>query len=164
MKKKCCHVRMLSPNKTCSKDNLDKVIDVQQYNYPLIHQQQESQIQAVIHYNYATTEGPRGKSTELLQAAVQHNVKLNGKLLGEEPRNMVQQLLGRRVQFSLCTGFCRPFSSPPALPLGLLGFSPLMFFQCDGCLFLSFGVGAHGWVALLCQSWGHYFNLGAGCQ
>ena len=29
-------------------------------------------------------------------------------------------------------GFCRPFSSPPVLPLGLFGFSPLMFFQCDG--------------------------------
>ena len=29
---------------------------------------------------------------------------------------------------------------------------------------LRLGVGAHGWVALLCQSWGHYFNLGAGCQ
>ena len=29
---------------------------------------------------------------------------------------------------------------------------------------LRLGVGAHGWVALLCQSWGHYFNLGSGCQ
>ena len=38
------------------------------------------------------------------------------------------------------------------------------FSQCDGCLFLSFGVVAHGWVALLCQSWGHYFNLGASCK
>ena len=38
MKEKCCHVRMLSPNKSCSKDNLDGVIDVHQYN-PLIHQQ-----------------------------------------------------------------------------------------------------------------------------
>ena len=37
-------------------------------------------------------------------------------------------------------------------------------FQCDGCLFVSFCVGAHGWVALLCQPWGRYFNLGAGCQ
>ena len=47
MKKKCCHVRMLSPNKSCSKDNLDRVIDVlQQYN-PLIHQQlRDSKIQA----------------------------------------------------------------------------------------------------------------------
>ena len=27
---------------------------------------------------------------------------------------------------------------------------------------LQVGVGAHGWVVLLCQSWGHYFNLGAG--
>ena len=94
MKKKCCHVRMLSPNKSCSKDNLYRVIDVQQYN-PLIHQQlRESKIQAVTHI-YATTEGQRGKSTELLQAVVQHNVRLNGKLLGEEPRNMVQQLLER---------------------------------------------------------------------
>ena len=39
MKKKCCHVRMLSPNKSCSKDNLDRVIDVQQYNPSMIHQQ-----------------------------------------------------------------------------------------------------------------------------
>ena len=40
---------MLSPNKSCSKDNLDGVIDMQQYN-PLIHQQlRESKIQAVIH-------------------------------------------------------------------------------------------------------------------
>ena len=50
-------------------------------------------------------------------------------------------------------------------PTRLVGFfSTDVFFQCDGCLFLSFAVGAHGWVALLCQSWGHYFNLGAGCQ
>ena len=27
-------------------------------------------------------------------------------------------------------------------------------FQCDGCLFVSFCVGAHGWVALLCQPLG----------
>ena len=74
--------------------NLDGVTDMQQYN-PLIHQQlRESKIQAVIHI-YATTEGPRGKSTELFQAVVQHNVRLNGKLLREEPRNMVQQLLER---------------------------------------------------------------------
>ena len=48
----------------------------------------------------------------------------------------------------------------------LIGFfsTDVFFFQCDQCLFLSFGVGAHGWVALLCQSWGHYFNLRAGCQ
>ena len=44
------HVRMLSPNKSCSKDNLDQVIDMQQYN-PLIHQQlRESKIQAVMYY------------------------------------------------------------------------------------------------------------------
>ena len=94
MKKKCCHVRMLSPNKSCIKDNLYRVIDVQQYN-PLIHQQlRESKIQAVTHI-YATSGGQRGKSTEFFQAVVQHNVRLNGKLLGEEPRNMVQQLLER---------------------------------------------------------------------
>ena len=96
MKKKCCHVRMLSPNKSCSKDNLDRVIDVQQYN-PLIHQQlRETKIQAVIHI-YATTEGPQGKSTQLFQAVGQHNVRLNGKLLREESQdiNMVQQLLER---------------------------------------------------------------------
>ena len=29
---------------------------------------------------------------------------------------------------------------------------------------LQLGVGAHGWVVLFCWSWGHYFNLGAGCQ
>ena len=78
----------MSLNKSCSKGNLDGVIDMQQYN-PLIHQQfRESKIQAVIHI-FATTEGPRGKSTELFQAVVQHNVRLNGKLMGEEPRNMV---------------------------------------------------------------------------
>ena len=44
MKKKCCHVRMLCPKKSCSKDNLEGVIDVDQYN-PLIHQQfRESKI------------------------------------------------------------------------------------------------------------------------
>ena len=51
MKKKCCHVRMLSPNKSCRKDNLDRVIYVQQHNYPLINQQlrESKKIQAAIH-------------------------------------------------------------------------------------------------------------------
>ena len=31
----------------------------------------------------------------LNQAVVQHNVRVNGKLLREEPRNMIQQLLER---------------------------------------------------------------------
>ena len=46
---------------------------------------------------YATTKGPRGKSTQLFQAVGQHNVRLNGKLLREESQdiNMVQQLLER---------------------------------------------------------------------
>ena len=100
MKKQCCYVRMLSPNKSCSKDNLDRVIDVQQYN-PLIHQQlRESKIQAVIHI-FATTEGPRGKSTELFQAVVQHNVRLNGKLMGEEPRNNYGPATISEAQISL---------------------------------------------------------------
>ena len=47
---------------------------------------------------YATTEGPQGKSTELFQAVVQYSVRLNGKLLEEEPRNMVHQLLERSKQ------------------------------------------------------------------
>ena len=57
-----------------------------------------------------------------------------------------------------------PIFFPSRPPTRLVGFSSTDVCQCDGCLFLSFGVGAHGWVALLCQSWGHYFNLGAGCQ
>ena len=76
---------------------MDRVINVQQYN-PLLHQQlRESKIQAVIHI-CANTEGPGGKSTELFQAVVQHNIGLNGKLLGEDPRNMVQKLLERPKQ------------------------------------------------------------------
>ena len=68
-KELCCHARMLCPNKSCSKDNLDQVIDMQQYN-PLIHQQlRESKIQAAIHTYYATTAGPRGKSTELFESS-----------------------------------------------------------------------------------------------
>ena len=56
----CC----LQKNLAEKNDNLDRVIDVQQYN-PLVYQQlRESKVQAVIHI-YATTEGPRGKSTEL---------------------------------------------------------------------------------------------------
>ena len=74
MKKKCCHVRMLSPNKSCRKDNLDRVIYVQQHNYPLINQplRESKKIQAAIHiiiHVYATTEGPRGKSTELFESS-----------------------------------------------------------------------------------------------
>ena len=94
MKKKCCHVRMLSPNKSCSKDNLDQVIDMQQYN-PLIHQQlRESKIQAVI-YMLPLKGHEANPQSCLNQAVGQHNVRLNGKFLGEEPRNMVQQLLER---------------------------------------------------------------------
>ena len=38
-----------------------------------------------------------------------------------------------------------------SLPLSL-PFLPL-FYQCDGCLFSPFHVGAHGWVAWICQPW-----------
>ena len=34
----------------------------------------------------------------------------------------IDHVISWRVQFSFRAGFCRPFSSPPALPLGLLGF------------------------------------------
>ena len=34
----------------------------------------------------------------------------------------IDHVIPWHVQFSLRAGFCRPFSSPPALPLGLLGF------------------------------------------
>ena len=47
-------------------------------------------------------------------------------------------------------------SRPSPRPVGF--FLYWCFCQCDGCLFLSFGVGAHGWVALLCQSWGSLFQ------
>ena len=47
------------------------------YNYPLIHQQlRESKIQAVIHI-FATTEGPRGKSTRLFQGVVKKAFSYN---------------------------------------------------------------------------------------
>ena len=39
----------------------------------------------------------------------------------------IDHVIPWRVQFSLRAGFCWPFSSPPALPLGLLGF----FFSID---------------------------------
>ena len=59
MKKKCCHFRMLSPNKSCSKDNLNQVIDRQQYNYPLIQlavkRVKDSSCEFI---TYAATEGP----------------------------------------------------------------------------------------------------------
>ena len=34
----------------------------------------------------------------------------------------INRVIPWRIQFSLRAGFCRPFFSPPALPLGLLGF------------------------------------------
>ena len=39
----------------------------------------------------------------------------------------IDHVIPWRVQFYLRAGFWQPFSSPLALPLGLLGFSPLMF-------------------------------------
>ena len=68
-----------------------------------------------------------------------------------------------RVQFSFVLGSVRHFLPLPPSPYALFGFLHWCF-QYDGCLFLSFHVEANGWVALLCQSRGHYFNLGAGCQ
>ena len=72
----------------------------------------------------------------------------------------IDHVIHWRVSVFLCARFCQPFSSSPPLPLGFVSFFSTDAFQCDRCLFLSFRVGAHGWLALLCQSWGHYFNLG----
>ena len=88
---------MLSPNKSCSKDNLDGVIDVQQYN-PLIHQQlRESKIQAVIHI-FATTEliGATRQIHRVVSSccATQRETKWQAPERREQ-RNMVQQLLVR---------------------------------------------------------------------
>ena len=100
MKKKCCHVRMLSPNKSCRKDNLDRVIYMQQHNYPLINQhlRESKKIQAAIHINMymlPLKDHEANPQSCLNQAVVQHNVRLNGKPLREKPRNIVQQLLER---------------------------------------------------------------------
>ena len=66
------------------------------------------------------------------------------------------------IEFPLCcvvypTRFFHPFSPPPSSAYGSF-FTGI--FQCDGCLFIFFCVGVHGWVALSCQPWGHYFKLG----
>ena len=57
----------------------------------------------------------------------------------------------------------RRFFQPFLSPLPYVSFATNIF-QCGGRPFLSFCVGAHGWVALLGQSCGHCFNLGAGYQ
>ena len=57
LKTKCRRVRMSSPNKSCSEDNLERVIDMQDYN-PLIHKQ----FRVKDSTRNAITEGPRGKS------------------------------------------------------------------------------------------------------
>ena len=73
----------------------------------------------------------------------------------------IDHVIHWRVHFSFVLGSVSHFLPLPPPPR-LCWFFSTDVFQCDGCLFLSFRVGAHGWVALLCQSWGHYFNLGAG--
>ena len=50
---------------------------------------------------FATNEGSRGKSTELFQAVGQHNVRLNGKLMGEEPRNNYGPATIREAQIAV---------------------------------------------------------------
>ena len=104
MKKKCCHVRMLSPNKTCRKDNLDRVIYAQQHNYPFIdqHLRESKKIQASIHiymYIMLPLKGHEANLQSCLnQAVVQHNVRLNGKPVRQKPRHIVQQVLERPTQ------------------------------------------------------------------
>jgi len=67
----CCRVTTPSPNKTCSEDNLERVIDMQHYN-PLIHQQfRESKIQV----GMLPWKGHEKNPTELFQAVVQQNVR-----------------------------------------------------------------------------------------
>jgi len=79
---------------------------MQQYN-PLIHQQlRESKIQAVIHI-YATTEGPRGKSTQLFESsccatqlqtrwqASERRAKKYGPATIREAQIAVSEVLGR---------------------------------------------------------------------
>ena len=62
-------VGMSSPNKSWSKDNLDQVNDMQQYN-PFIHQQfRESNIQVIM----LPLKGHKANPTELFQAVVQQN-------------------------------------------------------------------------------------------
>ena len=77
----------------------------------------------------------------------------------------IDHVIHWRVQFSFVLGSVSHFLplSPPSRLCWFFS-SDVFFFQCDGCVFLSFLVGAHGCVALLCKLWGHYFNLGAGCQ
>ena len=76
----------------------------------------------------------------------------------------IDRVIHWHVSVFLCARFCQPFSFPSPLLLGFVSFFSTDVFQCDGCLFLSLHVGAHGWVVPLCQLWGHYLNLWAGCQ
>ena len=46
--------------------------------------------------------------------------------------------------------------------LSICGWIPCILYQCDGCS-SPFCVGAHGWVARICEPW-ERFHLGAGCQ
>ena len=54
---------------------------------------------------------------------------------------------------------------PPLLSLVFFLHRYTCNFQRDGCLFISFRVAAHGWVAPLCHTRARYnFNLEADCQ
>ena len=72
-----------SPNKSCSEDNLERVIDMQHYN-PLIHQHFGESLLNDTGCN-STTEEPQGKANRVVLSSCE-----NGNVLGEEPRNMVQ--------------------------------------------------------------------------
>ena len=80
-------IRMSSPNKPCSQDNLERVIYMQHCN-PLIHEQfTESNIQVLMEkcYHLRATRQIQQSYFKLLC----NRTSENGKLLGEEPRNTV---------------------------------------------------------------------------
>ena len=94
MKKKCCHVKIMCPNKSCSKDNLDQVIDMQQYN-PLIHQQlRESKIQAAIHTFMLPLQGHEANPQSCLNQAVVQ-AKKYGPATIRETHIAVPEILGQ---------------------------------------------------------------------
>ena len=67
-----------------------------------------------------------------------------------------------RVSFMQCflATRLRPASFPPLPSLYCYIFSTY-FFHCDSYLFCFLLMGAHGWVAPLCQPWGQYSIYGA---
>ena len=107
-------LRIPPPNKSCHEDNLDGVIDMQYcilFDTSLFLRAKDSSYYATTEANPTSHEA---NPTELFQAVVQKKWE-NGKLLGEEPRNMVQQNMNtiyswHNTLFSVkeITWFCVP--------------------------------------------------------